>query len=302
MKVIDLNNITKKYESNVGCFNINITVNKGTVYGFIGPNGAGKTTLIRQMVGFIKSDEGNGTILGYDIWKNSKEIMAKTGYLSGEVMLPEYMTGINYLKTIADIRNNVDWNYTKKLIEYFDFNPKTKIKKMSKGMKQKIAIISAFMHKPELLILDEPTSGLDPLMQKKFDKLVDNFKKENKTIFMSSHIFGEIENNCDKVGIIKNGKIISEVLIEDIKNNSEKNYEIKFSKNVDYNNFISSKKWNIVNKNNKNKILTIFISNAEIDNFLKEISVYKIDYFRELPFDLEKFFIKYYEKEIEFND
>lgn len=173
---------------------------------------------------------------------------------------------------------------------------------MSKGMKQKIAIISAFMHKPEILILDEPTSGLDPLMQKKFDKLVDNFKKENKTIFMSSHIFGEIENNCDKVGIIKNGKIVSEVEINDIKNNSEKNYEIKFSKNDDYNNFVSSKKWNIVNKNNETKILTIFILNAEVDNFLKEISVYKIDYFKELPFDLEKYFIKYYEKEIEFND
>lgn len=108
MNVIDLKNITKKYESNVGCFNINIQVNKGIVYGFIGPNGAGKTTLIRQMVGFIKSDEGSGTILGYDIWKNSKEIMDKTGYLSGEVTLPEYMTGINYLKTIANIRNNVD--------------------------------------------------------------------------------------------------------------------------------------------------------------------------------------------------
>lgn len=302
MSVIDLKNITKNYKPNVGCFNINITVNKGEVYGFIGPNGAGKTTLIRQMVGFIKSDEGNGTILDYDIWKNSKDIMKNIGYLAGEVILPEYMTGLNYLKTIANIRKNVDWNYTNKLIDYFDFNPNTKIKKMSKGMKQKIAIISAFMHKPKVLILDEPTSGLDPLMQKKIQQLINNCKKEKVTIFMSSHIFSEIENTCDKVGVIKKGKIVAEVLIDEIKNNFQKNYEIKFTKIDDYNDFIDSKRWNIFEKSHTTNILTVFVSNIDINIFLKAISIYKLDYVKELPFNLEKHFIKYYEKEIEFND
>ncbi|WP_204305207.1 ABC transporter ATP-binding protein [Spiroplasma citri] len=191
MEIISLKNMTKKYNPNIGCFNINIAVKKGEVYGFLGPNGAGKTTVIRQMVGFIKSDNGTGTILGYDVWKDTKNIMKDLGYLAGEVNLPEYMTGISYLKTISEIRGNVDWKYVEKLIEYFDFDPKQKIKKMSKGMKQKVAIISAFMHKPKVLILDEPTSGLDPLMQQKFDTLIKNLQKEEATIFMSSHIFSE---------------------------------------------------------------------------------------------------------------
>ncbi|WP_253723365.1 ABC transporter ATP-binding protein [Spiroplasma citri] len=203
MEIISLKNMTKKYNPNIGCFNINIAVKKGEVYGFLGPNGAGKTTVIRQMVGFIKSDNGTGTILGYDVWKDTKNIMKDLGYLAGEVNLPEYMTGISYLKTISEIRGNVDWKYVEKLIEYFDFDPKQKIKKMSKGMKQKVAIISAFMHKPKVLILDEPTSGLDPLMQQKFDTLIKNLQKEEATIFMSSHIFSEIDNTCDKVAIIK---------------------------------------------------------------------------------------------------
>ncbi|AHF57762.1 ABC transporter ATP-binding protein [Spiroplasma eriocheiris] len=301
MDVITLQNVTKGYSPNVGCFDINITVKKGEVYGFIGPNGAGKTTVIRQMIGFIKSDQGTGTILGYDIWKDTKNIMENLGYLAAEVSLPEYMTGINYLKTIAEIRGNVDWKYVEKLIAYFDFDPKRKIKKMSKGMKQKVAIIAAFMHKPKVLILDEPTSGLDPLMQQKFDTLVKNAQKEEATIFMSSHIFGEIDSTCDKVAVIKKGKIVSEVDVREIKNNADKIYELKFSTLNDYNNFATTN-WRVIGTDQMVKIIKVEVKNADVNKFLKEVSNYQLEYFKELPFNLEQHFIKFYKDEVQFND
>lgn len=299
MSIIKLNKITKEYAPKVGCFDVSLAINEGEVYGFLGPNGAGKSTVIKQMVGFIKSDKGSGTILGYDIWKEPEKIMKSLGYVAGEVVLPDYMTGIGYLKTIADIRGNVDWKYVEKLIDYFSFNAKTKIKKMSKGMKQKVALVAAFMHKPKILILDEPTSGLDPLMQEKFNTLIRNFKKDGATVFMSSHIFGEIENTCDKVAIIKKGKIISEIVMEEMRNNANKIYEIKFATAADYNAFIA-KNWNIINKNDAAKILKVSVEINKVNKFLKEISSFKIDQFKELPFNLEEYFIKFYEEEVSF--
>ncbi|WP_342218648.1 ABC transporter ATP-binding protein [Spiroplasma endosymbiont of Amphimallon solstitiale] len=301
MNIIQLKNLTKEYSPNIGCFDINLSINKGEVYGFIGPNGAGKTTVIRQMIGFIKSDTGFAKILDYDCWKESAKIMEFLGYLAGEVTLPDYMSGIVYLKTVANIRKNISWAYVEKLINYFELDAKRKIKKMSKGMKQKVAIISAFMHKPKVLVLDEPTSGLDPLMQERFNTLIRNSKNEGATIFMSSHIFGEIENICDKVAVIKKGKIISEISIKEIQNSAKKNYEIKFSTVKDYNDFLN-KKWDIIEKNNITKVIKVNVLSTNVDKFLKELSLYKVDNFKELPFSLEEYFIKFYKDEVNFND
>ncbi|WP_342254755.1 ABC transporter ATP-binding protein [Spiroplasma endosymbiont of Zeiraphera isertana] len=301
MNIIQLKNLTKEYSPNIGCFDINLSINKGEVYGLIGPNGAGKTTVIRQMIGFIKSDTGFANILDYDCWKESAKIMESLGYLAGEVTLPDYMSGIAYLKTVANIRKNISWAYVEKLINYFELDAKRKIKKMSKGMKQKVAIISAFMHKPKVLVLDEPTSGLDPLMQERFNTLIRNSKNEGATIFMSSHIFGEIENICDKVAVIKKGKIISEISIKEIQNSAKKNYEIKFSTVKDYNDFLN-KKWDIIEKNNITKVIKLNVLSTNVDKFLKELSLYKVDNFKELPFSLEEYFIKFYKDEVNFND
>lgn len=301
MNTIELKSLTKEYSANIGCFDINISISKGEVYGFIGPNGAGKTTVIRQMVGFIKPDTGFIKILNYDAWKESAKIMESLGYLAGEVTLPDYMTGINYLKVIADIRGNISWSYVEKLIKYFELDGKRKIKKMSKGMKQKVAIISAFMHKPKVLVLDEPTSGLDPLMQEKFNTLIRKSKAEGTTVFISSHIFGEIENICDKVAVIKKGKIISEVSINEMKNAAKKNYEVKFSTINDYKAFLT-KKWDIIEKNDVTKVIKVNVLSADVDKFLKELSNYKIDNFKELPFSLEQYFIKFYKDEVNLND
>ncbi|AVN60938.1 multidrug ABC transporter ATP-binding protein [Mesoplasma florum] len=219
--MISINNVSKKYGEKVGNFNINIQIKKGEIYGIIGPNGAGKTTLIRQILGFVKPDDGNITINSMDSWEKRQEIMEWTGYIAGEVSIYEDYTGMQFLKLMSNLKANVDWSFVEKLIEYFELDTSRKIKKMSKGMKQKIAIISATMNKPAFLVLDEPTSGLDPIMQQRFNELILKLKKENSsTVIICSHIFEEVVALADNVGMIKSGELIEEFVIK------EKNIEI----------------------------------------------------------------------------
>lgn len=159
----------------------------------------GKTTTIRNILGFLNSDSGNVYINGLETRKNAKIVQKYIGYIPGEIAFFDDMKGLEFIKYMAELRGLKDYNKMNELIKYFELNTKGKIKKMSKGMKQKIAIVCAFMHNPDILILDEPTSGLDPLMQNKFVELIQKEKKEGKTILMSSHSFEEVEKTCDKV-------------------------------------------------------------------------------------------------------
>ncbi|MEG0457009.1 MAG: ATP-binding cassette domain-containing protein, partial [Oscillospiraceae bacterium] len=231
--VIKVSSITKNYGNNKGVFDLSFSVNKGEVFGFLGPNGAGKTTTIRQLMGFIKPDKGSVSICGLDCFEKRDVIANYLGYLSGEIAFMDDMTGMQFLKFIAQLNNVKDFSYTNELCNYFEINPNFKIKKMSKGMKQKIGIICAFMKNPDILILDEPTSGLDPLMQNKFTNLILEKKKEGKTILMSSHIFEEIEKTCDKVAIIKNGKMVLIDKIENIRLSKSKHFKITFNTDED---------------------------------------------------------------------
>lgn len=164
--MIKINNISKIYSENSGNFNISLNVPIGSCYGTVGPKDFGKTTLVSQILGFIKSESGNVTINNVDSWKNREEIMEITGYVTGEISLYNDFTGHGYLKLQSKIHKNLEWNYVENLVQYFDIDIKKKIKKMSKGMKQKIAIISAVISNPKILIIYETTSGLDPIMQK----------------------------------------------------------------------------------------------------------------------------------------
>ena len=226
--VISVNNLTKDYGSNQGVFNISFDVKQGEVFGFLGPNGAGKTTTMRNLLGFIKGDSGNCSILDLDCWKKPSEIQKHIGYVAGEIALPDGLNGQKLIEEIAQMRE-CKLDRTVELCEYFDINLKNKIKRMSKGMKQKIALVLAFMHDPDIILLDEPTSGLDPLMQEKFCKLVLNEKKRGKTILLSSHIFNEVEKTCDRVTIIKQGKIITEVDMKDVDKKNPEFVVTKFS-------------------------------------------------------------------------
>lgn len=207
MNIINIENLTRDYGEGKGIFNLTFEVGKGEAFGFLGPNGAGKTTTIRHLMGFIRPKSGRCTINGMDCWKNSYEIQKSLGYIPGEISFFDDMKGIEFLKFISKYRGIGSEHRQKELLEMFELDPKGKIKKMSKGMKQKIGIVAAFMHDPEILILDEPTSGLDPLMQSRFIELIASEKKRGKTILLSSHIFEEVERTCDRVGIIRNGKL-----------------------------------------------------------------------------------------------
>ncbi|WP_235601380.1 ABC transporter ATP-binding protein [Tissierella sp. P1] len=203
MSVITVSNLTKDYGKNRGIFDLSFEIHKGEVFGYLGPNGAGKTTTIRHLLGFLNADKGECHIGQLNCRTDAEQIQRDLGYLPGEIAFFDDMSGIGYLKFIANMRGMKNFEKMNELISYFELDPSGRIKKMSKGMKQKIGIVSAFMHDPSTLILDEPTSGLDPLMQNKFIELILNEKSKGKTILMSSHSFEEVERTCDRIGIIK---------------------------------------------------------------------------------------------------
>lgn len=209
MSVIKIENLVRDYGEGKGIFDVSFHVNQGESFGFLGPNGAGKTTTIRHLMGFLKPKSGECTIDGLDCWKERDKVQARLGYIPGEISFFDDMSGTEFLKFMAEYRKIGTQNRKEELLERFELNPKNKIKKMSKGMKQKLGIVAAFMHDPDILILDEPTSGLDPLMQNRFIDLVVEEKKHGKTILMSSHMFEEVERTCDRIGIIRRGKMVS---------------------------------------------------------------------------------------------
>ena len=231
--MIEVNHLTKDYGEHKGIFDLSLSIKKGEVYGFIGPNGAGKSTTMRHMMGFSRADNGNVTIKNLDSWQDKEKIKEFTGYLAGEIALPNDMTGLQYLKLISKMRKMQSFDYAEELLKYFKINPNAGIKKMSKGMKQKIAIVATFMHDPDIILLDEPTSGLDPLMQERFIDLVEKEKQNGKTIFLSSHIFDEVSKVCDRVGIVKEGNLIKELDMDSLRNNEEKTYIVKFKDDED---------------------------------------------------------------------
>ena len=209
MSVIKIENLVRDYEDGKGVFDISFHVNQGEAFGFLGPNGAGKTTTIRHLMGFLKPRSGKCTIDGLDCWNARDQVQARLGYIPGEIGFFDDMSGTEFLKFIAEYRKIGTWSRKEELLERFELDPKSKIKKMSKGTKQKLGIVAAFMHDPDILILDEPTSGLDPLMQSRFVNLIAEEKEHGKTVLMSSHMFEEVERTCDRIGIIRNGRMIA---------------------------------------------------------------------------------------------
>lgn len=227
--VIEIKNLTKNYGNHRGVFDVSLSVKKGEVFGFLGPNGAGKSTTIRHLMGFIQADQGSCQINQLDCMKNHAQIQQTLGYLPGEIAFMDDMSGIEFIKFMANMKGMTDLTKAYELMDRFEFNPHGKIKKMSKGMKQKVGIICAFMHDPELLILDEPSSGLDPLMQNRFIELILEEKQRGKTIFMSSHIFEEIERTCDRTAMIKDGRLISIEKLQTLKASKHKTYQVTFA-------------------------------------------------------------------------
>lgn len=286
--MIEVNNITLKYPSGKGIFDIDFVVSQGTVIGYLGPNGAGKTTTIRALMGFMKPDNGVCTINGLDCYNQAHKIKQILGYIPGEISFPSGMTCMEFIDYVCKMRETSDRSYLKHLIELFELDTRGVIKKFSKGMKQKLGIIIAFMHNPDVLILDEPTSGLDPLMQNVFIELILKEKKKGKTILMSSHIFEEIERTCDDVMIIKEGRIIAKSDIKTLKNSKRKAFIVQ-SPDVDKLIKFGFEIGTSINNNTE-----VFITGEQTDNFIKKLSGITVSGLEVKSQNLEEIFLNYY--------
>lgn len=290
MNIIEIKDLTKDYGNNKGIFDVNLTVKKGEVFGFLGPNGAGKTTTIRHLMGFVHSDKGKCLINGIDCSKESDKIQERLGYLPGEIAFMDDMTGIEFIHFIADMKGIKDFNKALELIKMFELDPKGKIKKMSKGMKQKIGIVCAFMGNPDILILDEPTSGLDPLMQNRFAELILSEKEKGKTIFMSSHIFDEIEKTCDRTAIIKDGHVVAVENMKTLSNSKHKSYVITFLNDEMAKEF---SKENLKIKEVIGNVVTVSVK-GDINPLIKALSKYSVTSLDVKTESLEELFMHFY--------
>ncbi len=292
--MIEAKNLTLKYSSGKGVFGLNFKVGKGEVAGYLGPNGAGKTTTIRQLMGFMQPESGSCTIGGRDCFGDAPEIQRTLGYIPGEIAFTEGMNGDEYLKFIMELRGNKDTTRQKQLIDMFEFSPKGGVKKFSKGMKQKLGIVAAFMHNPDVLILDEPTSGLDPLMQNRFIELILEEKKRGKTILMSSHIFEEIERTCDNVLIIKEGRIVAQSDIATLKSSQRKGFIVKTHEAEAAAKAFTAQGFEITRNGDS---IEVYIKGDSTDKFVKALGSFTVSSLDAKAQTLEDVFMHYYKKE-----
>jgi ABC-2 type transport system ATP-binding protein len=205
--VIHTESLTKYYGKHRGMIDIDLDVNEGEAFGFLGPNGAGKTTMIRTLLDHIRPTSGRATVFGIETTADPVAIHRRLGYLPGEFALYDKLTGGQTLDYFANLRGGIDKAYQQQLIARLDVDPSRKFREYSKGNKQKIGLVIALQHRPDLLLLDEPTSGLDPLIQQEFYGVIREAKQEGRTVFLSSHILSEVEKTCDRVAIIRDGRL-----------------------------------------------------------------------------------------------
>ena len=292
MNIVETNNLTKYYLGGKvkALNNLNLKVEEGEIFGFIGPNGAGKTTTIRLFLDLIRPTKGSAKIFGKDMNQHSVAIKKEVGFLPGEIFLPENFTGKSCLEYFRGFKNQVDNKYLKFLIDSLEFDTTKKVRDYSKGNRQKLSIILALMHKPKLLLLDEPTSGLDPLNQQIFYKLMSDVKRNGATIFLSTHLLVEAQNICDRVGIIKEGKLLSIENIEDFRQKNIREIHLETKKNI----LLSDLKVPGVQKIEKKTYgyhLTTIGPNGQI---IKKLSKLDIDDFKVYEPSLEEIFMHFY--------
>lgn len=296
MAIIEIEHLTKDYGHGRGVFDVCAHVDQGECFGFLGPNGAGKSTTIRHLMGFSKPLSGSTKINKMETWENYAVLQNTVGYLPGEIAFPSGMTGIGFLKMMQKMRGLTNTTYLEKLLKIFELEPNMDLKQMSLGTRRKLAVVTAFMHDPDILILDEPTSGLDPIMQEIFINYILDEKKRGKTIFLSSHIFHEVDAACDRIAIIRDGKIASEFQPEEMKKKSDKVYRITFQNISEFKDF-QKESYQFVSINEGKLRMRVQLQNKEIQGFLNNLSTYRIADFVEFPFTLEDYFMKFYKED-----
>ena len=289
MSVIETNKLTKDYGDGRGIFDIDLTIEQGEMLGFVGTNGSGKTTTIRSILGFIKPTSGSASVNGLSSWEHSSEIVKHIGYVPGEIAVPDLKTGIEFLKSQAEFLGLRDMRYANELIERLQLDPRANLKRMSKGMKQKTALVAALMADLPILILDEPTTGLDPLMRVAFLDILKEEHAKGKTVFISSHMYEELETTCDRVALIDNGRIAEITNMNDIRNRPIKEFKIEFNTQEDYRRFLREK-YDVVRLQEQYDQVTIRIPANATGHLLGVLKEYNVKFISELPYTLEKHF------------
>jgi ABC-2 type transport system ATP-binding protein len=230
--VIVLEKLTKSYGSQRGIVDVDLGVNAGEVFGFLGPNGAGKTTTIRTMLDLIRPSSGRALVFGIESSADPVAIRRRIGYIPGEFALYDRLTGGQHLEYFANLRGGVDPAYQASLVERLGLDTSRRFKEYSKGNKQKVGVVIALQHRPELLVLDEPTSGLDPLVQQTFFSILDEAVADGATVFLSSHILSEVEKSCQRVAIIREGRLVKVDRVDALRDLAHHQVELRFAGEV----------------------------------------------------------------------
>ena len=292
--VIELRGLTKHYGDVKAVQNLDLTVHKGEIFGFLGPNGAGKTTTIRVMMDFIRKTRGEARILGLDCNTDSINIRRRVGYLPGEFGLYEGLRVVDFLKYMLHLRGAADKvSRMMELAEYFDLPLDRRIRELSKGNRQKVGLVQAFMHGPELVILDEPTGGLDPLMQQRFYRLVRKEQRAGLTVFMSSHLLAEVEHVCDRVAIIRDGRLVLINSLKALKDSVGKVLTVTFDDEVDPAE-LELEGVSDLKRDNRTYTMTV---RSGIDRVIKTVASHRVQSMTVETFSLEELFLAMYSGE-----
>ncbi|TQR20540.1 ABC transporter ATP-binding protein [Psychrobacillus vulpis] len=291
MTIIKTNNLTKKFGKFTALNQVNLEVNEGEVYGFIGPNGAGKSTTIRLLLGMMKATEGEAKIFGLDAWKDAVDIHKRIAYVPGDVHLWPNLTGGEVIDLFIKLRGDGNKSRREEMIERFKLDPSKKCRTYSKGNRQKVALVAAFASDADLYILDEPTSGLDPLMERVFQECVIAAKNDGKSILLSSHILSEVEKLCDRVGIIREGKMIETGTLGDLRHLTRTNLLVETKLPI----IGLSELKGVYSIEVKNRTFSFQVDSEYLDSIVRHVSQFGIVRLESAPPTLEDLFMRHYE-------
>ncbi|WP_010098391.1 ABC transporter ATP-binding protein [Ornithinibacillus scapharcae] len=291
MAVIETMNLTKKFGGFTALSGVNLKLNEGEIYGFIGPNGAGKSTTIRILLGILKATEGSVKIFGKDAWTEAVEVHKRIAYVPGDVNLWPNLTGGEVIDLFGSLRGGIDNRKRDELMKRFELDPSKKCRTYSKGNRQKVALVAAFSANAELYILDEPTSGLDPLMEQVFQECIREVKDAGKSVLLSSHILSEVEKLCDRVGIIRQGKIIETGTLNELRHLTRTNLVVETKKPIT--NLLSLPGVHEIEGNGH--AASFQVDSEQLDSVVKHISQFGVVKLESAPPTLEDLFMQHYE-------
>lgn len=294
--IVQTEGLTKTYGSSRGINGVTFSINEGEIFGFLGPNGAGKTTTIRVLMALLRANSGTARIADLDCWEQSVEVKRLVGYLPGELALDPNLTGGQIFEYFGHLRGGVDQTYLKQLIERVGLDPTRKFRQYSTGNKRKVGIVQAFMHRPKLLILDEPTNGLDPLNQQEFDRMVKEVRADGRTVFLSSHILTEVEQTCDRVAIIREGRLVKVGGVAELKDIKRHIVSITFVGAAPVDAFKSLEGVDKAEALPDGHTLRLEVSGG-LDGVIKAAAQYPIATLTSQEPSLEEVFLRYYEND-----